>query len=171
VPQTAWLDETEQRQWRTFLRMQQRLFDHLVWHNQREFDLSAADYEVLVNLSETPGGRMRPAELAEATRWEKSRLSHHLTRMAQRGLICREPSDTNRYPDIVLTERGHTAITKAAPSHAVNVRAWFIDALGPERLARFAEDCETVCAALDKHGYKQCAHELDASTEKSAPRS
>lgn len=164
MPDTPWLDETEQLQWRTFLRMQRRLYDHLVWHNQHEFDLSAADYEVLVNLSETPGGRMRSAELGEATRWEKSRLSHHLTRMEQRGLICREPSDTSRYPDIVLTERGHAAITKAAPAHAANVRAWFVDALGPERRARFAGDCETVCAALDEHEQKHCPQDVDPCT-------
>ena len=161
MPATPWLNETEQHQWRTFLRMQRRLFDHLVWHNQHEFDLSGADYEVLVNVSETPSGRMRSTDLAQATQWEKSRLSHHLTRMAQRGLICREPSDTGRYPDIVLTERGRAAITKAAPAHAANVRAWFIDALGPERLARFAQDCETVCAALDEHEHQHCPHDLD----------
>jgi hypothetical protein len=83
--------------------------------------------------------------------------------MAQRGLICREPSYTGRYPDIVLTERGRAAITKAAPAHAANVRAWFIDALGPKRLARFAQDCETVCAALDEHEHEheRCPHNLD----------
>lgn len=42
--------------------------------------LSAADYEILVNLSEAPTACMRSFELCESTQWEKSRLSHHLKR-------------------------------------------------------------------------------------------
>jgi len=59
---------------------------------------------------------MRSAERGEATRWEKSRLSHHLTRMEQRGLICRGPSDTSRSPAILLTDRPRTLDTQCPVS-------------------------------------------------------
>jgi DNA-binding MarR family transcriptional regulator len=146
-----WLDETEQHAWRAFLEMQKRLFATLNHHQQRHFGLSAADYEILVNLSEAPTGRMRSFELCESTQWEKSRLSHHLKRMEQRGLVNREPTENARLPAFMLTGAGQTAITDAAPAHASNVHAWFIDAIGPERLTLFTQDCEAVCAALDKY--------------------
>ncbi|GLF95047.1 MarR family winged helix-turn-helix transcriptional regulator [Streptomyces yaizuensis] len=144
-----WLNEAEQRAWRSYLHMQRLLAARLSSRMQRDFDLSAADYEVLVNLSEAARGRMGPGELAEATQWEKSRLSHHLTRMERRGLVGREPSRTGRYPDVLLTDAGRAAIRRAAPAHAGDVRALFVDVLGPRRLARFAEDCRAVTAALE----------------------
>jgi hypothetical protein len=56
----------------------------------------------------------------------------------------------------MLTEAGHEAIAAAAPAQVVNVRAWFIDPLGPGRLAQFAEDCEAICAALDVYEQTGC---------------
>jgi DNA-binding MarR family transcriptional regulator len=152
MAEPRWLDDNEQHAWRAFLEMRKRLFASLVQEHQQQFGLSAADYEILVNLSEAPTGRMRSFELCESTQWEKSRLSHHLKRMEQRGLVSREATDNARSPNFMLTEAGLTAITNAAPAHAANVRAWFVDALGPERLALFAKDCEAVCDALDAHG-------------------
>ena len=61
----------------------------------RETDLSQADYAVLVNLSEAPEGRLRGFALAQGMQWEKSRLSHHLTRMERRGLIERQGCPTD----------------------------------------------------------------------------
>ncbi|GAE81704.1 MarR-family transcriptional regulator [Cutibacterium acnes JCM 18920] len=55
----------------------------------RDSQLSVQDFEVLVRLSETDGGDMRVVALAEHMGWERSRLSHHLTRMEKRGLIER----------------------------------------------------------------------------------
>jgi len=47
--------------------------------------LSLGDFDVLVALSEAPGQRLRAFELAAVLEWEKSRLSHHVRRMEQRG--------------------------------------------------------------------------------------
>jgi DNA-binding MarR family transcriptional regulator len=104
-----------------------------------------------VNLSEAPTARMRSFELCESAQWEKSRLSHHLKRIKQRGLVNREPTKNARLPAFMLTEVGQAAITDAALAHASNVHAWFIDAIGPERLTLFTQDCGAACAALDKH--------------------
>ncbi|WP_158893547.1 MarR family winged helix-turn-helix transcriptional regulator [Amycolatopsis anabasis] len=145
-----WLDETEQRAWRAYLSMKKRLTTHLVRKLQREFDLSSQDYEILVSLSEAPGRRMRAVELGRATEWEKSRLSHQLSRMERRGLICREPVPGVRYPEVVLTDQGFAAISEAAPVHAAAVREVFIEALGPQRLGQFAKACTAVLDRLDE---------------------
>jgi DNA-binding MarR family transcriptional regulator len=147
------LDDDEQAAWRSFVEMRHLLERHLAGRLQRDFGLSDSDFEVLVNLSETAGGRMRAYELGQATLWEKSRLSHHLSRMEKRGLVRREvvPGADARYPYIVLTEAGRTAIESAAPANAARVRKLFIDVLGPERLAVFHTASEDVIAAIQEH--------------------
>lgn len=143
------LSADEQRAWRSYLAMRRRLDRHLERHLQHEFGLSAPDFEILVNLSESPRQRMRAFELAEATQWEKSRLSHHLSRMEKRGLIRREACGS-RYPEIVLTDAGRDAIEAAAPANATRVRKVFADVLGPERLALLREAADDVIAAIEQ---------------------
>jgi len=107
VSKGPWLDDDEQKAWRSYLLMTRTLETHLERHLQRDFGLSKSDFEILVNLSESESGRMRAFELSRSTQWEKSRLSHHLTRMEKRGLIRKEACDS-RYPEIVITEPHHT---------------------------------------------------------------
>lgn len=130
-----WLDEHEQTVWRGFLQMQRDLQARLNRQLQQDAGLSGADYEVLVNLSEAPSTRLRAFELADSMQWEKSRLSHHLTRMERRGLIRREECETDaRGAFILLTADGRRAIKKAAPLHVGEVRRAFIDVLSAEQL-------------------------------------
>ena len=139
--------------------MRRTLETHLARHLQREFGLSESDFEILVNLSESPTGRMRAFELGAATQWEKSRMSHHLSRMEKRGLIRKEACDA-RYPEIVLTKQGLEAIRACAPVHAARVRDLFVDVLGPERLAVLGEASDDVVDAIDKHQRTSCPPEV-----------
>jgi DNA-binding MarR family transcriptional regulator len=148
---TEWLDHEQQCTWRRFVAVQRRLPARLGQHLQRDSGLSSADYEILVNLSESPHGRMRAFEIGQATRWEKSRLSHHLTRMVQRGLVQRQVCAKDpRYADIVLTEAGREAFEQAAALHAAHVRRYFIDALTPDQLDSLDGICDAVLARLDE---------------------
>jgi DNA-binding MarR family transcriptional regulator len=149
MPRTHWLSQREARAWRQFLLMQGELRNRLGSRLQRETGLSEADYEVLVNLSEAPGGRLRPTQIGGATRWEKSRISHHVTRMESRGLVRRMPCPTdNRGALVVMTPAGRRAIERAAPRHVEHVREAFIDALTPAQLDALAEISEAVLARL-----------------------
>lgn len=131
--------------------MQGQLRAQLGSRLQKETDLSEADYEVLVNLSEAPDGQLRPTELGGATRWEKSRISHHITRMETRGLVKRMPCPTDkRGALIVLTPAGRRAIERAAPRHVEHVRDAFVDALTPAQLDSLAEISDAVLARLGR---------------------
>lgn len=152
------LSDEEQQAWRSFVEMRHLLERHLAGHLQREFGLSDSDYEVLVNLSEAPAGRLRAFELGERTQWEKSRMSHHLSRMEKRGLVRRERSG-GRYPDVVLTEHGRTAIESSAPANAARVRELFVDVLGPERLGQLRDMSCDVIAAIRRHMATDCVSE------------
>jgi DNA-binding MarR family transcriptional regulator len=149
MTRSKWLNQREQRAWRAFLLMEREFGVRIAQAIQHDTGLSGADYEVLVNLSEAPAGRMRAFELGRATQWEKSRLSHHITRMVERGLVQRESCPTdNRGAFVVLTPSGRSAIEAAAPKHVEHVRRWFIDSLTPEQLDALAEISETITAKL-----------------------
>jgi DNA-binding MarR family transcriptional regulator len=145
----SWLNAQEQRAWRSFLDMELRLSRVLGRELQRQTGLSNADYAVLVHLSEAPAGRMRPFELGDAAGFEKSRLSHQLTRMERRGLVERQlcPSDS-RGSFVALTAAGRTAIEVAAPFHVAQVRRWFLSPLTPEQLDALTSIAEVLLAHL-----------------------
>ena len=157
TPAPRWLDANEQDVWRAFVQMQGRLAARLNRELQTSSDLSLAEYEVLVRLSEAPDGDAEGAEqgqvrafaLARAMQWEKSRLSHQLTRMERRGLVERQscPSDS-RGAFVVLTNAGRAALAQAAPGHVAEVRRVLFDALTPEQVVALGEVAEVVLARL-----------------------
>lgn len=155
MPATRTLTADELRAWRAYMDMQHALGRHLHQHLQREYGLSDSDFEILVTLSEADGGRMRASDLGAATQWEKSRLSHHLTRMAARGLVSRETGD-GRYPDIVLTDTGLATLRKCAPANAARVRELFVDVLGRDRLEALRQMADDVIAAVEEHRNTDC---------------
>jgi DNA-binding MarR family transcriptional regulator len=133
---SRWLTEDEQRAWRGLLRMTSQLNARMNRQLLQDYGVSLADYEVLVGLSEAPGGRLRVFEIADALAWEQSRVSHQLARMQRRGLITREecPSDA-RGAFAVLTAAGRAAIERAAPAHVETVRRLVFDDCPPDQLA------------------------------------
>lgn len=145
-----WLDEREQSAWRGMVRMHSHLIVDLSRRLATESCLSYQDYEVLVALTDQPDGRVRSFLLAEELSWEKSRLSHHVTRMAARGLVTKEPcAEDRRGSFVVITDEGRTAIAAAAPEHVAAVRELFIDRLTPTQLETIAQVAEIVLDGLD----------------------
>lgn len=144
-----WLDEREERAWRGYQRLTMRLGSSLHRSLMSHSGLSLSDYAVLVCLSEAPDQRLRPYELGAELDWEKSRLSHHLTRMEKRDLVERQqcPGDA-RGLFIALTPTGRTTIENAAPRHVADVREAFVDLMTPEQLDMIAEMSEKVVAQL-----------------------
>jgi len=150
MAKTVWLTAREDHVWRTYLRMHAELLRHLNRQLQAESDLSAQDYEVLVHLSEAADGRLRAFELGVVVQWEKSRLSHHLSRMEKRGLIAREDCETDaRGAYVVLSAAGRRAIEATAPGHVAEIRDVFLDALTPAQLDALGDIAEAVLARLD----------------------
>ncbi|HEU0087837.1 MAG TPA: MarR family winged helix-turn-helix transcriptional regulator [Pseudonocardiaceae bacterium] len=146
-----WLDDGEQRAWRAYLRMHGQLTARLNRQLQAESGLSLADYEVLVHLSETPDGRLRPFELQRGLSWEQSRLSHHLTRMQHRGLIRREGcTEDGRGAFVVLTGAGRRAVEAAAPGHVDTVRKLFFDGLTGDQITLLGQLSTQVLTRLDE---------------------
>jgi DNA-binding MarR family transcriptional regulator len=145
-----WLTAQEQRVWRRWLTLNARLAATLHRELQDDAGLSMQDFAVLVHLTDRPEGRIRVTDLARLMQWERSRVSHHVTRMERRRLVQRvECPEDGRGAFIVLTPQGRSAIEQAAPGHVTAVRRLFFDALSPEDLDAFTTIVERVLAQLD----------------------
>jgi DNA-binding MarR family transcriptional regulator len=115
---------------------------------QVEAGMSTGDYSVLLSLSEADDHRLRSSDLAVRVGWERSRLSHHLGRMEQRGLISREDCATdNRGAEIVLTSAGADAFRRASAPHLHAIQEIFVSALSSEQL----EAAATLASSLSTH--------------------
>jgi len=142
---TRWLSDEEQRAWRAYRRMVLLVDAAVARELTRDSGLSMPDYQVLAALSEAEDLRCRLSELAASMQWSASRLSHHVSRMEQRGLVARAecPSDA-RGAFVVLTDTGFAAIRSAAPDHVASVRRHLIDRLTPAQLTALSEIAEAV---------------------------
>jgi DNA-binding MarR family transcriptional regulator len=146
-----WLTPEEHRAWRGFVRLHERLGGRLGRLLQSESHVSPADFAVLVHLTDTPEGRQRYQELARALEWEKSRMSHHIARMAGRGMVVREEClEDARGAFVVITDVGRAAVEAAAPRHVEAVRELFMDHVTPAELRVLAEISERVIRKLDE---------------------
>ncbi len=146
-----WLTPEEQRAWRGFVRLHERLGGRLGRMLQSESNVSAADFAVLVHLTDSPEGRQRYQDLARALEWEKSRMSHHIARMAGRGMVVREEcAEDGRGAYVVITDVGRAAIEAAAPRHVEAVRELFLDHVTPAELRVLAEISERVIGKLEE---------------------
>lgn len=148
------LDEREYRAWRGFNEMREQLVAHLARGLARDCGLTEADYAVLVNVSEAPGRRLRSRDLGRRLGWDRSRLSHQISRMETRGTVERAPCDSDaRGFDVVLTRAGLAAIRAAAPIHAAAVRHCFADVLSAKQLDALADISTVILAHLaTEHG-------------------
>jgi DNA-binding MarR family transcriptional regulator len=146
-----WLTPEQTAAWESFIRMQEKLIGRLSRRVQADSGMSAADYTVLVKLTESGEGRMRFMDLTKLVEWEKSRMSHQVARMMKRGLVSKEDCpDDGRGAFIVATPAGYEAIEEAAPLHVAHVRRLFIDALTEEELATLARISDRLLAHMEK---------------------
>ncbi|OLT11577.1 hypothetical protein BJF78_26675 [Pseudonocardia sp. CNS-139] len=118
--------------WELWKRATGTVWDRVVEDVRKETGLSAADFCVLTRVAES-GGRLRQSRLGAAVGWPRSRLSHHLARMAERGLITRRRTDGGA--EVLLTDAGQVAVQRAGPAHARAVHRHLLDGLDPAERA------------------------------------
>lgn len=147
--QTRWLSHDEQRAWRGLLAMQQLLFDAIDAQLQRDAQMPHGYYEILVRLSEAPGRGLRMRDLAAASSSSRSRLSHAVARLEERGWVRRQCHQTDRRGQVAeLTDEGFAVLAAAAPGHVELVRAALLDPLTPEQVTQLETISRTVVSNL-----------------------
>lgn len=142
------------RAWRAYIVGTELMRQQLHRELQANHGMTIADYEVLVQLSERDGGRMRMTQLAGRVASSKSRLSHQIARMERAGLVRRvECPDDARGVLAELTELGMARLREAAPTHVTGVREHLINLLSAEEQATLATMFERVLKHLDQLGF------------------
>jgi DNA-binding MarR family transcriptional regulator len=95
--------------------------------------ISGPEFGVLSRLAALGKGQMGQQALASVMSWDRSRLSHQLTRMQERGLIGRRPTE-GKSVLVTLTKRGRQKLDAARPIHAGSVRRNLLSRLTSEQI-------------------------------------
>lgn len=116
--------------WHAWMEVHRLLIERLDAALRSGAGVSKAEFSILRTLGDAPETTVRVVELAAALRWEKSRVSHLLTRMENRGLTTRiENGAPGRRTAVALSAGGRDALRQALRVHEQNVSELFIDRL------------------------------------------
>ncbi|MFD6097558.1 MarR family winged helix-turn-helix transcriptional regulator [Nocardiopsis flavescens] len=149
----VWLDDEQQRTWRTFLAAAHLLDAALDRQLRHDSGLPHAYYQTLALLSEAPGRSLTMTGLARLLRSSPSRLSHAAAKLEDEGLIRRFRRPGDRRTTIVeLTDEGVRTLEDAAPGHVAEVRRVLFDVLRPEQVGQLRAIAEAMLGALDPEG-------------------
>ena len=147
---TKWLNSLELEAWKNLSLMNLQL-NALLNKDLATSGLSFQDYLVLATLSDQPDGKRRIQEIGHELGWEKSRTSHHISRMCERGFVSKEKCPSDKRGQIVaLTASGRKAAQLAAPGHVAKVRSLFIDVVTTKELQTIGEIASKVLTRLEQ---------------------
>ena len=134
------LSKHELAVWRSFLRLNAQVMRRLEADLLAEHGLPLASYDVLVQLVEAPGHRLRMTELADRVLLSRSGLTRLVDRLEREGLVRREacPSDA-RGLFAVLTDEGYARLRAASPTHLRGVDEYLLGRLDAEDLSRLGQ--------------------------------
>jgi DNA-binding MarR family transcriptional regulator len=147
------LDVEQQRAWLAYMRVNLELTYEMNHQLLAESELSLSDYHVLSKLHQAPDRRLRISTLAREIGWERSRASHQVGRMTQRGLIDTErATDDKRGTEVTVTDRGTRAFRDARRGHVALVQDLFFRGLREDLLAPLTEALEHVYTNIVERG-------------------
>ena len=114
--------------WRSFLAVHARLSLAMDRRLRSAHGMTQSEYGSLAAIRDAPDGVLRVGRLAVLLGWERSRVSHLVTRLEQRGLVERRPCATDaRATELRLTGAGRRALLGAVRDHAADLRDLFLD--------------------------------------------
>lgn len=133
--------------WRAFLRAHASITRALEAELVAEQQLSLASYDVLVQLAEAPGRRLRMTELADAVLLSRSGITRLVDRLEKGGLVARCPVESDgRGVAAELTDGGLNRLRTASRTHLRGIAQHFVMPLDDgdqrvlERISRLLAD-------------------------------
>ncbi|GAT69725.1 marR family transcriptional regulator [Planomonospora sphaerica] len=125
--------------WRMLQRAQVRITRLLEADLMVAHDLALASYDVLNQLAESPGRRLRMNDLAERVLLSRSGLTRLIDRLQRDGLVEREACASDaRGLFAVLTDAGADRLAEAAPTYLRGIRSRFLDVFDEDELRQCA---------------------------------
>lgn len=121
--------------WRAFLRAHSHITRKLEAELVAEHDLPLASYDVLLQLAETEGRRLRMTQLADRVLLSRSGLTRLVDRLEREGLVERAAcANDARGTNAVLTDAGLHRLRGAAPTHLRGISEHVTSRLTPAEL-------------------------------------
>jgi len=117
---TAPLTQQEQGLWHTWKIAADKVRQRVAEDIKAGSGLSDQDFGILTRLVEMGGGKLRQNDLGALLQWDRTRLSHQITRMETRGLVSRCTVDGGVL--VRVTDEGADLVRVARPIHAAAVR-------------------------------------------------
>lgn len=117
---TVPLTEQEQRLWHAWKIAADNVRQRVAEDIKAGSGLSDQDFGILTRLVEMGGGKLRQNDLGASLQWDRTRLSHQITRMETRGLVSRCTVDGGVL--VRVTDEGADLVRVARPIHAAAVR-------------------------------------------------
>lgn len=108
--------------------------------------LSDPDFGILIRVDDA-GGVLRQSRLAVSMGWDRSRLSHQLSRMEARGLLGRRRIAGG--VEVVISDAGRAAATSARPVHEAAVRLHLLDPLSAAQVEQLRVIVERLTPTAD----------------------
>lgn len=135
------LTESERGLWFAWKRAHEVLRARVAEEVRAATGLSDPDVAILIHTADIEGG-MRQNQLATILGWDRTRLSHQLSRMEERTLVKRTKVATG--VEVHLTDAGRAVLDVVRPIHAAAVRRHLIEPFTPVQLGHLREALEHI---------------------------
>src|SRR3712207_3731242 len=147
------LSPEERAAWSGFLRAHASIVKKLDAELQAKHGLPLSSYDVLVQLSLTPDGRMQMYQLADAVHLSRSALTRAVDRLERQGLLERSRGTTDpRQVFAAITERGLKLLAETTPTHLAGVRERFLDRLSGVQLQQLTSIWKELLESQQERG-------------------
>ena len=125
--------------WSGFIRAHASIVKELDAELQAAHGLPLSSYDVLVQLSLAPNGRMQMFELAEAVHLSRSGLTRLVERLECQGLLERHRGDRDpRQVFACITKLGLERLAETTATHLAGVRRRFLERLSQTQVQQLA---------------------------------
>jgi DNA-binding MarR family transcriptional regulator len=134
--------------WQAWLRAHRLLAGTLDRELRASGEMTLDDYDVLVQLAQAPGRRMRMSDLAAALLLARSSCTRIVDRLEERGWVQRRHDDADgRVLWAFLTVDGRDALRRAAVVHLAGVQQHFGRHLDEREVAVLGESARRIVEA------------------------
>ena len=139
------MKELDSRAWRAFHKIGTSLLPHLSRQITQHSGITAAEYVVLVSLSELPVPEISLNRLATNLGWEISRMSHQISRMEESGLVKKtRNSEDSRSFNVSITLQGRKVAESAIPLQSEEINHCFSEVLTKQQMETLIEISEVI---------------------------
>ena len=165
------ISDSDRQVWRSFLMMRRQLDRALEQRLQGDAGVSGADFEILTTLQASQDKQLRARELTELLGWEKSRVSHQVTRMEARGLVERKDCPTDlRGTWVTLTAAGAEAVLTATLGHDDELQRRFFGVLDVDEKSTIGAASERIIDAVNPAACERAGEILGESGAEATAR-